>query len=50
MGIGYTDVVEQLEREGVDKFEKSWRDLLATVSDELARAATFGNSAEERGA
>ncbi len=50
LGIGYTDVVEQLEREGVDKFEKSWRDLLATVSDELARAAAFGNSAEERGA
>jgi transaldolase len=38
-GIDYTDVVELLEREGVGKFEKSWGDLLATVDDELARAA-----------
>ncbi|MFN8081287.1 MAG: transaldolase [Kineosporiaceae bacterium] len=41
LGIDYADVVEVLEREGVDKFAKSWADLLATVSDELARAAAL---------
>ncbi len=46
LGIGYTDVVEQLEREGVAKFEQSWTGLLTTVSDELARAATFGSDEE----
>jgi transaldolase len=46
LGIGYTDVVELLEREGVDKFEKSWAELLTTVDDELARAAV-SSSAEE---
>jgi transaldolase len=39
LGIGYTEVVALLEREGVDKFEKSWAELLATVDDELARAS-----------
>jgi transaldolase len=48
LGIGYTEVVELLEREGVDKFEKSWAELLTTVSDELARASV-SNSAEEAG-
>jgi transaldolase len=46
LGIGYADVVDLLEREGVDKFEKSWADLLTTVDDELARAAV-STSAEE---
>jgi transaldolase len=45
-GIDYHDVVALLEREGVDKFDKSWGDLLATVSDELARAAAYGQSQE----
>jgi transaldolase len=40
LGIGYVDVIEQLEREGVDKFTKSWTELLTTVNDELARAST----------
>ncbi|HEY6796056.1 MAG TPA: transaldolase [Kineosporiaceae bacterium] len=44
--IGYTDVVDLLEREGVEKFEKSWTELLTTVDDELARAAV-SSSAEE---
>jgi transaldolase len=48
LGIGYDDVTEALEREGVEKFEASWTELLATVSDELARAAT-GDSDEEAG-
>ena len=48
LGIGYDEVVDLLEREGVDKFEKSWAELLTTVSDELARAAAF-ESPEEAG-
>jgi transaldolase len=37
LGISYRDVTDTLEDEGVEKFEKSWEELLATVSDELAR-------------
>jgi transaldolase len=37
-GVDYDDVVELLETEGVDKFEKSWGELLGTVTDELERA------------
>ena len=37
-GISYDEVTELLEREGVDKFEKSWAELLQTVTDELDRA------------
>jgi transaldolase len=48
LGIGYGEVTELLETEGVDKFEKSWGELLATISDELARAA-IADSAEEAG-
>ena len=40
LGVSYTDVVELLEREGVDKFEKSWTELLQTVTDELERVKT----------
>jgi transaldolase len=39
LGISYTDVVAQLEREGVDKFEKAWVELLGGVAKELERAA-----------
>ncbi|MFN8077857.1 MAG: transaldolase [Kineosporiaceae bacterium] len=39
LGIGYADVTDKLEREGVTKFEKSWAELLGTISDELARSA-----------
>ena len=46
LGIGYGEVTELLEAEGVDKFEKSWSDLLGTVSDELARAAIAGSDEE----
>ena len=48
LGISYTDVTAVLEREGVDKFEKSWEELLSTVSDELARAATSDSDAESQ--
>jgi transaldolase len=48
LGIGYAEVTDLLEAEGVDKFEKSWGELLTTVSDELARAA-IATSDEEAG-
>ncbi|MFI7588998.1 transaldolase [Spongisporangium articulatum] len=38
LGISYDEVVDLLEVEGVEKFEKSWTELLATVTDELDRA------------
>jgi transaldolase len=40
LGIGYTELTELLEREGVDKFEKSWEDLLRGVATELERTAS----------
>lgn len=39
VGVDYTDVVEQLETEGVDKFATSWDELLETVTTELDKAA-----------
>jgi transaldolase len=46
LGISYSDVTDQLEREGVSKFEKSWEELNATVNDQLARAASSASSEE----
>lgn len=37
-GISYQDVVEQLETEGLDKFDKSWTELLETVRTALDNA------------
>jgi transaldolase len=37
-GIDLADVFAVLEREGVEKFEKSWEELLGTVRDQLTRA------------
>ena len=37
IGIDYDDVVTLLEVEGLDKFEKSWGDLLGSGTDELER-------------
>lgn len=34
VGIEYQDVVDTLEREGVDKFAKSWHDLLDSVESD----------------
>ncbi|GAB3591072.1 transaldolase [Angustibacter peucedani] len=48
LGISYGDVTALLEREGVEKFEKSWDELQRTVSEELAHQAT-SESAEEAG-
>src|ERR1700678_3684643 len=35
LGIGYDDVVQVLEDEGVSKFEASWNELLQTIQNEL---------------
>ena len=35
LGVDYDDVVDKLEREGVEKFAQSWDDLLAKVSAAL---------------
>ena len=37
LGIGYDDVVQVLEDEGVAKFEASWNELLETIRAELAK-------------
>ena len=37
-GVSYADVVAVLEREGVEKFEKSWAQLLGSVEQELTKA------------
>ena len=37
-GIDYDDVVQQLEQEGVSKFEDAWNDLIASVTDQLEKA------------
>ncbi|MCM2577599.1 transaldolase [Streptomyces meridianus] len=39
VGIGYDEVVRLLEEEGVEKFETSWNDLLASTEAELKRLA-----------
>ena len=38
LGISYAEVTAKLEREGVDKFEKSWEELLGGVTRELEKA------------
>jgi len=37
-GIDYDDVIDVLEREGVEKFEASWKELLETVKGQLDKA------------
>jgi transaldolase len=44
IGVDYDDVVTVLEVEGLDKFEKSWTELLATVTGELERVAALGGT------
>jgi transaldolase len=46
IGISYSDLTAQLEREGVEKFDKSWAELASSVSDELARVASSDSAAE----
>jgi len=38
LGIGYDDVVDTLEREGVQKFEASWADMVQSVRAQLEAA------------
>jgi len=38
LGIAYDEVVEVLEREGVEKFEASWKELVEGVETELEKA------------
>ena len=38
LGIGYQDVVTVLEDEGVAKFAASWKEMLETISTQLAAA------------
>ncbi|WP_298252556.1 transaldolase [uncultured Arthrobacter sp.] len=38
LGVSYTEVVEQLETEGLDKFVASWSELLETVQSALDAA------------
>jgi transaldolase len=38
VGVDYDDVVDTLEREGVEKFSASWKDLLAGVQRSLEEA------------
>ena len=40
LGVAYADVVDVLEREGVDKFNKSWAGLRSDVQAELSKAAS----------
>jgi transaldolase len=37
LGIGYDDVVQVLENEGVSKFEASWNELLDTIDAKMRR-------------
>jgi transaldolase len=39
-GISYDDVIATLEREGVEKFVKSWDQLIETVKDNLSAAGS----------
>ncbi|WP_107657890.1 transaldolase [Nocardia suismassiliense] len=38
-GVDLDDVFQVLEREGVDKFEKSWAELISATTEELSAAA-----------
>ena len=38
-GISYTEVTEQLEREGIEKFVTSWNELVETVQTQLEQPA-----------
>ncbi|WP_435198624.1 transaldolase [Janibacter sp. GS2] len=40
LGVSYTEVTAKLETEGVEKFEKAWKELLDGVRTELDKATT----------
>jgi len=39
LGVSYQEVVELLEDEGVDKFEKAWGELLDGVTTEMSKVS-----------
>jgi transaldolase len=39
LGISYDDVVETLEREGVEKFSTSWSELTTAIEKQLRQKA-----------
>ncbi|MFI6757644.1 transaldolase [Micromonospora sp. NPDC050417] len=43
VGVDFDDVINTLEREGVEKFEASWEELLEGVRKSLTAAATGAN-------
>ncbi|HLZ38163.1 MAG TPA: transaldolase [Mycobacteriales bacterium] len=45
LGISYDDVVTVLEREGVEKFEASWNELIESVQDQLRSHGGVGGQA-----
>ena len=48
-GIDFEDVLKVLEDEGVDKFQKSWEELVETVSGQMRQAQGPGdNDAEDK--
>jgi transaldolase len=47
VGIDFADVLEVLEREGVEKFEKSWKELVDTIEGQLEKAPS-GDSAKDQ--
>ena len=49
LGVDYDDVIATLEREGVDKFVKSWNDLVDTVKDNLHGANNGANNGAGNG-
>ena len=38
VGVSYADVTALLEKEGLEKFDDSWAELLGSVSGELEKA------------
>jgi len=47
LGIEYDDVIAVLEREAVEKFEKSWAELLDTVRDALDSAGDKASGGQQ---
>ncbi len=39
LGIDYDAVIATLEKEGVEKFVASWKELVETVDGQMSRAA-----------
>jgi transaldolase len=47
VGVDYADVVDTLEREGVEKFAASWKELLGGVTKSLTAAKAGGEGVVE---